>query len=117
MGEFVIHENGNNIIIDVDADGHERRFDATLDPGYNRDINHYLANRKHWEITEDQFRLELEQEKAEVARRCTEMEKMRLICFPEPAVFWTQETDILRQWTLKAYSLWLKNSSPPEDIM
>lgn len=87
MGEFVIHENGNNIIIDVDADGHERRFDATLDPGYNRDINHYLANRKHWEITEDQFRLELEQEKAEVARRCTEMEKMRLICFPEPAVF------------------------------
>lgn len=87
MGEFVIHENGNNIIIDVDADGHERRFDATLDPGYNRDINHYLANRKHWEIPENQFRQELEQAKAAFAKRSKEMENMRLICFPEPADF------------------------------
>ena len=86
IGEFVIHENGNNIVIEIDPDGHERRFDATLDPGYNRDINHYLANRKHWEISESLFRLELEQEKASVEQRRKEMEKMRLICFP-PVVF------------------------------
>ena len=87
IGEFVIHEVGNNIIIDIDGDGRERRFDATLDPGYNRELDQYLATRKHWEISESQFRQELEEEKAEVARRCTEMEKMRLICFPEPADF------------------------------
>lgn len=87
IGEFVIHEGGNNIIIDIDADGHERRYDASLDPRYNRELDQYLATRKHWEISESQFRQELEEEKAAVARRRKEMEKMRLICFPELAVF------------------------------
>lgn len=87
MGEFVINEGGKNLVVDIDADGGERRYDATLDSGYNRDINQYLATRKHWEISESQFRLELEQEKASVAQRRKKEEKMRLICFPEPADF------------------------------
>ena len=86
IGEFVIHENGNNLVVDIDADGRERRFDATLNPRYNRDLNEYLATRKHWKISESQFRLELEQEKASVAQRRNKMGKMRLICFP-PVVF------------------------------
>lgn len=86
IGEFVIHERGKNIIIDIDADGRERRFDATLDHCCNQDLNQYLAARRHWEISESQFRLELEQEKASVARRRKKEEKMRLICFP-PVVF------------------------------
>lgn len=80
IGEFVIHEGGNNVIIDIDGDGQERQYDASLDPRYNRELNQYLATRKHWEISESQFRQELEEEKAEVARRCTEMDLFPITC-------------------------------------
>ena len=82
IGEFVIHELDNNLIIEIDSDGHERRFDASLDPRYNRDLNMYLSTRKHWEISEIQFRLELEREKASVAKRHQEIRMMCLNCFP-----------------------------------
>ena len=82
IGEFVIQELDNNLIIEIDSDGHERRFDASLDPRYNRDLNMYLATRKHWELSEIQFRLELGREKASVAQRHQEMRMMCLNCFP-----------------------------------
>ena len=82
IGEFVIQELDNNLIIEIDSDGHERRLDASLDPRYNRDLNMYLATRKHWEVSEIQFRWELELEKASVAKRHQEMRMVCLKCFP-----------------------------------
>lgn len=73
---FVIHEGDKNTLIFIGTKGEENYLEAIMDPGYNEDLNAYLALGSKDPISQEEFYCKLELEKIEKVKKAKEAKKL-----------------------------------------